>query len=112
MKEIPPSIPKGVFRESLRHNGFLQELAFYRYLVYRYLVYEEVYSLIKQNFKEVIQIENVVFEFLETYQGSYLIPAKTQKPNGSGVIELAKSGSLCVKYQAQKTTNDVSHFNP
>jgi len=88
LKDIPPTIPKGMQRDSLRSSGYLKELWFRRILSE-----EEVTTLIRDGFK-AINLEE--FEYLQCCKNSSLKVAVKQNLNGNEVVTLAGSGCLYV----------------
>lgn len=99
MKEIPSSIPKGAFREHLKKIGQVQEISFDRHLSI-----DEVNQLLSKSFECLGN--DLQFQYLKPHQKNSLSVLDNQKLNGKDVVELAKNGSLYLKFTSCKSTKE------
>lgn len=97
---LPSGIPKGTARDILRDEGRIKYVGFYRFFSWK-----EVKKAVNDAFPNFC----IEFDFLQAIKGHTLSVAVKQELDGSGVIELAKHGSL---YLLEKSDADVNSSTP
>ena len=98
VKEIPSCIPKGAARECLRKKGQVKDIPFQRYLSQ-----DEVNGLIADTFSN---LGDITIQYLQPHKSNTLNVVKQQELDGIGVIDLAKSGTLYLKYTLKVSSTD------
>ena len=98
LKRIPSRVPKGIHRKRLKEDGWIIEVGFHRNMTSKMTL-----QLIADAFKEVCQVKNL--EFYQANRDNTLQVHQDQELDGSGVLNLAGSGSLYV-HQMEESEGD------
>ena len=93
-------IPRGLAREKIRSEGRIKDASFYRFFSY-----EEVRDVIVKCFPSIKD-----FVFLQAHKDNTLTVSAKQNLDGSGVIELAKHGSLYIVEKTVSVTKPSTAF--
>lgn len=97
LKSNPNIIPKGTSRDNIKKEGRIKDIPFHRFISR-----DEVKELINVAFPKFSKN----FKFLQGHKNNTLSVASNQELDGTGVIDLAKHGSLYLLEQHDLTAEE------